>query len=350
MTKTVPWGQYSGIVKVIPPEGWTRTVPPITKRSLAGIRIKKPIQQNMLGGAGQFRQTNVEKLKSKPLTLRQWFEKSQHRNFAGPGPKDLDRTLDRDSEQARAQRAAEEQARMDMRLAKKAKKAKRDESERMRVEKLEAHVGKWDKGSEVPLLKEEGEEQSTFKSSQMVASDEAQPEISQPLPDESGNLQDNQDGDVEIEDPLTTLPALDPSSATSPVSSSDPQVCTPQPEPIPQWYETFDPMKSWLPKETTLDDYTPEACATLDRKFWKNMGLGEPAWYGADLQGKLFTQEMSSLLKHPKGHCSKTRRRHGTLRTCPTSLIACIALCRESMSHIYTSASGGRLLLGTSKM
>ncbi|KAF8910264.1 JmjC domain, hydroxylase-domain-containing protein, partial [Mucidula mucida] len=56
--------------------------------------------------------------------------------------------------------------------------------------------------------------------------------------------------------------------------------------------QTFQPHIDWLPPGTTSDDYTPEFCQELARQFWRNCGLGKPAWYGADSQGSsLFTPE-----------------------------------------------------------
>lgn len=50
--------------------------------------------------------------------------------------------------------------------------------------------------------------------------------------------------------------------------------------------DTFDPQTAWLPPETSLEDYTPEFCQQLERRFWRGLGLGgKPAWYGADTQG-----------------------------------------------------------------
>lgn len=49
--------------------------------------------------------------------------------------------------------------------------------------------------------------------------------------------------------------------------------------------ETFDPHSAWLPSHTTANDYTPEFCRKLERQYWRNCGLGKPAWYGADTQG-----------------------------------------------------------------
>lgn len=49
--------------------------------------------------------------------------------------------------------------------------------------------------------------------------------------------------------------------------------------------ESFDPHSDWLPPNTTPFDYTPEFCRELERRYWRNCGLGKPAWYGADMQG-----------------------------------------------------------------
>lgn len=53
--------------------------------------------------------------------------------------------------------------------------------------------------------------------------------------------------------------------------------------------EDFSPHKEWLPSNTEPTDYTPEFCQKLERQFWRNCGLGKPAWYGADSQGQCRT-------------------------------------------------------------
>jgi hypothetical protein len=55
--------------------------------------------------------------------------------------------------------------------------------------------------------------------------------------------------------------------------------------------EVFDPNKDWLPPGTTPEDYTTEFCQKLERHYWRNCGFGRPAWYGADSQGSLYTDE-----------------------------------------------------------
>jgi hypothetical protein len=55
-----------------------------------------------------------------------------------------------------------------------------------------------------------------------------------------------------------------------------------------EFLDTFDPHGDWLPSGTKATDYTPEFCQKLERQFWRNCGLGRPAWYGADTQGLSF--------------------------------------------------------------
>ena len=57
------------------------------------------------------------------------------------------------------------------------------------------------------------------------------------------------------------------------------------------FWETFDPVADRLPPNTSPHDYTNEFCAKLERKFWRDIGLGRAAWYGADSAGMLFTPE-----------------------------------------------------------
>ena len=52
-----------------------------------------------------------------------------------------------------------------------------------------------------------------------------------------------------------------------------------------EFLDDFDPHFDWLPPNTTSHDYTPEFCLNLDRRYWRNCGLGRLAWYGADTAG-----------------------------------------------------------------
>ena len=60
---------------------------------------------------------------------------------------------------------------------------------------------------------------------------------------------------------------------------------------IDPWYDNFNPKLDWLPENASEEDYTEAGCRALERKFWRELGLGEACWYGADMKGSLFTEE-----------------------------------------------------------
>lgn len=53
-----------------------------------------------------------------------------------------------------------------------------------------------------------------------------------------------------------------------------------------EFLKEFDPRSAWLPPKTRPEDYTPEFCSILERRYWRNCGLGRPPWYGADTAGR----------------------------------------------------------------
>ncbi|KAJ7186669.1 hypothetical protein C8R46DRAFT_277518 [Mycena filopes] len=104
------------------------------------------------------------------------------------------------------------------------------------------------------------------------------------------------------EDETTTPAMASPPNSASP----DPEDAKPAPDSKPRnrrieradkdasFLDSFTPHTDWLPPDTVAADYTPEFCAKLERAFWRNCGLGKPAWYGADTMGSLFTPRTSA--------------------------------------------------------
>ncbi|OXG39396.1 specific transcriptional repressor [Cryptococcus neoformans Th84] len=247
--KTTAWGQYSGIVKVIPPTEWVKSVPPISKSSLSSVRVTDPIQQNLIGSSGLFRIANVVRNKRRPLTVEEWFKKCKDKKFSGPGPKDVGSTTNRDSKEAEERR---QRVRDDM----------RKEKEKRREKRLAAEANRARKATEIEDIKEE-EEVNGQAPPVSDRKDEASTEF-------VNNSQECQ-----------STP-LKPGSPTKDIMVE---------KPINSWYGSFNPKVDWLPEDTRLEDYSLEACVALERRFWKNMGLGEPSWYGADMEGSLFMDE-----------------------------------------------------------
>ncbi|KAG8843680.1 hypothetical protein FRB91_003196 [Serendipita sp. 411] len=96
-----PWGIRSGIVKVIPPVEWRNGLPDM-RPFLEDIKIRHPIEQNMLGISGIFRQQNIEK--RRVYSLREWFEVGMSQDFRSPGREEVYR--DRSKTQIRKGRAS----------------------------------------------------------------------------------------------------------------------------------------------------------------------------------------------------------------------------------------------------
>ncbi|WWC98925.1 hypothetical protein V866_005819 [Kwoniella sp. B9012] len=263
-TATTAWGQYSGIVKIIPPEEWTKSLPPIPKNALADQKIRTPIQQNFLGSSGLFRIANVPKNKNRPLSIKEWFNKSNEKKYAGIGPRDIGKTLNRDSKEAIEWRAKRNEE------LKKEKEEKRKKLAQRKARKAEAAVAEA-AGAHAQKAKE-----GAHKEDEDVGFNEK---------------------DID-HDPSTAVPPLDPSSSNSAHSSPEPtNPTTPKAESsdpedqVEPWYKSFNPSEDWLPKDTKPEDYTSEACDALERHLWKNLSLGEPSWYGADMEGSLFVDD-----------------------------------------------------------
>lgn len=251
----------SGICKIIPPTEWTQTLPPMSSRTLSEVHIKSPIQQNMMGTAGIFRAQNIEKNKTRPLSVKEWFTKCQDEKFVGPSPK----ILERDSREAMAARLEAAKVKKEKWAKKKEEKLKR-RAERLRVDGLGI-------GADEVEKKEDVEEEDV----------------------DMGGVEGEGEGEVEGEG----VPPLDaPSSGSSHSSPEPPKTPEEDAEPVlDEWYQTTDFTTAWLPKNTTREDYTLEACVKLQEKYWKSMGLGEPSWYGADLmQGELSVLRLASTM------------------------------------------------------
>jgi hypothetical protein len=227
MERIAPWGHRSGIVKVIPPKEWTESLPRITAEQLENVKIKGAIQQNMQGRAGMYRANNIEKNKLKGIGVKDWWEKCQSKQHKGPGPKDIS-------------------------LGGRGRQEGVSPIKKMTPSKRKRSV------SAFPAKDAADVDTTTANAAEV---DQAT----------SNGMREGMQG-VETEEPASQRANED----TSKDAESD----------MDAWYQTFDLLKDWLPTDTTIDDYTVDACRELERKFWRGLSLGEPSWYGADLKGE----------------------------------------------------------------
>lgn len=262
MNRVECWGSRSGIVKVIPPREWcvtcysfhcpissrfsvrTESLPPL-KEQLANVKIKTPIEQHMFGSGGLFRQENMEKRKI--MSVREWVELCATDDFRAPGVSEV-------GLHARSANA-------------------KPKTRRSRKTSVAVKAGSADPDADMAIMVKEEPVDDVM----VVVPDDAlgSDQISIPV----------QGLTLPKEDDLATTPGnarkvTGKRQAASKHSKEAEKLARDA-----AFLETFDPHSAWLPPGTTAEDYTPEFCQKLERKYWRNCGLAKPAWYGADTQG-----------------------------------------------------------------
>lgn len=243
------WGLRSGIVKVIPPKEWTDALPPLQSQ-LKNVKIKTPIEQHMLGRGGLFRQENMEKRKI--MSVREWVELCNKEDFRAPGVGDVG---------LHARSAT---------VKPKPKKSKKKAVD-VKVELNDMEID----------IKEEPEDEDQHMKETEIISHPTAVDVSPATPSSEPGEAVLDDKKPKRKRVWQTKEAREASLADRAVRDLD-------------FLESFNPHEDWLPTNTKASDYTPEFCQKLERQYWRNCGLGKPAWYGADTQGSLFTDQTTS--------------------------------------------------------
>ncbi|KDQ52573.1 hypothetical protein JAAARDRAFT_40178 [Jaapia argillacea MUCL 33604] len=277
MNKVDAWGKKSGIIKIIPPKEWRDALPPLTDQ-LAAVKIKSPIEQHMLGRGGLFRAQNMEKRKL--MSVREWYELCNNPEYRAPGVDDVGLY--------RAAGTAVKKTRRGRRNA-NAENAETAEPEEVtdpvdvkQEPDIDIHPIEFDPSDKAlvspPDSSAAAEETPAPDGFADVASERASV-----FPDrEATAVTEGTPGEEEK-----------PKSKTrrGPTREVREAMAAERAAKDAAFLESFDPQSDWLPANTTPFDFTPEFCQKLERQYWRNLGLGKPAWYGADTAGSLFTDE-----------------------------------------------------------
>ena len=211
---------------------------PALKPQLAQVKIKSPIEQHMLGNAGLFRQENMEKRKL--MSVREWVELCGKDEFRAPGVFDVGLTS----------RGAN--------IAVRSKTQRKGKQKAGTVVVIKEEPLDECLGSQPAITPPHSEGTTATTAGSSRRKKASKNENPKPRAKRAGPTREAREAS------LANRAALDR-----------------------DFIEDFSPHKEWLPPNTEPTDYTPEFCQKLERQFWRNCGLGKPAWYGADSQGRL---------------------------------------------------------------
>ena len=262
---------------------------PPTKDQLGDVKIRTPIEQHMLGRGGLFRQENVEKRRI--MSVREWAELCEKEEFRAPGVEDVGihgrgafiKTRTRRGKTNAASTKVDSVEPEDS-----SAKVKEDEGE----DDNEAQGG-----LSIPLSPP-----TSTGLPQTPVSTNTDDLVHNPATVDPSCSDDQAPGDVE----MTVLDDNDVSEKKQAAKkrggqSREVREAERAAKDI-AFMKTFEPHNDWLPPCTKADDYTVEFCQKLERQFWRNCGLGKPAWYGADTQG-LYTPCPRCCVSHSNRLC-----------------------------------------------
>jgi len=239
------------------------------------VKIRSPIEQHMIGRGGLFRQENIEKRRN--LSVREWVELCRKDEFKAPGVGDVGlhaRTV----------------------AAKVKATTKRRRTGIGKVETVES-----DPEDDSLLTKQESVAENHSVNDyrplhSLLASSESSTTPTTPI---TAHGAPESEGCPHVDCEMTEIGSGSPQSRSRPEENAvnlklkgSAQTREAKEANLAAratrdaaFLETFDPHSHWLPPNTTPSDYTPEFCQKLERQYWRNCGLGRPAWYGADCQG-----------------------------------------------------------------
>ncbi|KAI0641835.1 hypothetical protein C8Q79DRAFT_299359 [Trametes meyenii] len=298
MNKVEPWGMRSGIVKIIPPKEWTEALPSVVPQ-LDKVKLKNPIEQHMLGQGGLFQQQNIEK--RRVMSVREWAEMCAKEDLRAPGVDDvgLHARATNGSAKRRTRRGRKnrdsETVEPDLHPGPVAIKQEEDEGAGLEAA---AKTLVSPPNSNRTLSPEQVGTSATVAEPQLATTtsiDVAETmESRHPLAEEDEEEDENpkqeeadQIGEEDIKPKSRGRRA--PKTREDREAMMAELVVKDR-----EFLQSFDPLTAWLPPKTENARYTTEFCKELERRYWRNCGFGKPAWYGADMQGSLFTDDTTA--------------------------------------------------------
>ncbi|PIL32652.1 transcription factor [Ganoderma sinense ZZ0214-1] len=307
MNRVEPWGMRSGIVKIIPPKEWTEQLPSVVPQ-LDKVKLKSPIEQHMLGQEGRYQQQNIEKRKA--LSLREWAELCATEDLRAPGVNEIGLYARANNGSARRTRRGRKAANIngsangnaDARMSETA------EPEQIKREQDDDTIPLHPHPSSSALISPPHSNRNLSPTDHDEAAVEALVELesasgsskssgrrhplAQEEEEDGEDESTKQHKDEEVEDAKDVKPRRG-RRAPQTRETKEAELAV-RAEKDRDFLDSFEPHKAWLPPGTEPSSYTHDFCKDLERRYWRNCGFGKPPWYGADMQGSLFTDETTA--------------------------------------------------------
>lgn len=265
MEKVDKYGMKSGIIKIIAPQEWKDTLPPIDNL-VKQIRVREPIKQDIMGSNGTYRQVNI--LHQRSYNLPQWrqlCDQSEHQPPARRG----ERRANSDRKPPTRSRAAAQPSTRSAPSATPAKKRKGGRATR--------------RSTRAAAAKEETEEPEDRPMTPVSPGPEKE-EVMNSVEQDPGMKEEECDED---EPPVVrrmgfarqTKPKTQSTSARRKYIRREGSAMIDEAA-FKDWDYRMD-----------VSDFTPERCEELEKTYWKTLTYAPPL-YGADLPGTLFDESI----------------------------------------------------------
>ncbi|KAK3986603.1 hypothetical protein QBC44DRAFT_134865 [Cladorrhinum sp. PSN332] len=279
MEKVDKYGMKSGIIKIIPPQEWKESLPPL-EEMIKQVRVREPIKQDIMGSNGTYRQVNI--LHQRSYNLPQWrqlCEQSEHQPPARRG----ERRANAEKKPSTRSRTAAQPAAPRSGPPPATKKRRGGRVTRGAARAAKADV---DEDEERPMtpVSPAPEAEKEAERDEVVESIEQDPGVKEEDP-----------CDEEDQPPVARRGFSRQSKAKTQSTSARRKYI--RREGSAMIDEAA--FKDW-DYRMDVSSFTPERCEELERIYWKTLTYASPL-YGADLPGTLFDEsvKMWNLNKLP---------------------------------------------------
>lgn len=272
------------------------TLPP-PNAQLENVKLKNPIEQEMIGHAGLFRQQNIERRKF--MSVREWAEFCAKDELRAPSVRELDlharstittRTKPRRGGRRKARDSETAEPEITPNVMVKEEQEDEDHEGVSIARVIEDEPGRKSLASPpnsadtpaTPVGDEVSSHDSVSSALDMRGTDVDT--LSSETPRASASAPRTLPAEGAKEIPVEVKPKAKGRRNANSREAREAALAERAAKDA-SFLESFNPHADWLPPDTKSEDYTPEFCKELERRYWRYCGLGKSAWYGADMAG-----------------------------------------------------------------